>query len=235
VNRHPPADPCCPVVELRQYTLAPGRRDELIEIFDRHFVEGQEAVGMTVIGQFRDLQRPDRFVWLRGFADMEARRRALEAFYDGPIWIAHKDAANDTMLAWDDVLLLRPARPDTAFGVGPDAVATTRDGRATVLAGIYQLPQAADEDLVSRFEREVVPVLEAKEVGIEGVFVTEPAPNTFTRLPVREGEHVLAWFGIADGAAEPSHGSEVAEELALDGVPPSLLWLEPTRGRRTGS
>ena len=34
-----------PVVELRQYTLKPGRRETLIDIFDSHFVEGQEAPG----------------------------------------------------------------------------------------------------------------------------------------------------------------------------------------------
>jgi hypothetical protein len=61
---------CCPVVELRQYTLRPGQRDVLVELFDREFVESQEAVGMELIGQFRDLDRPDRFVWLRGFPDM---------------------------------------------------------------------------------------------------------------------------------------------------------------------
>ncbi|MGH2474717.1 MAG: NIPSNAP family protein, partial [Candidatus Limnocylindrales bacterium] len=76
---------CCPVVELRQYTLHAGQRDVLVELFDREFVESQEAVGMELIGQFRDLDRPDRFVWLRGFPDMERRRRALEAFYGGPV------------------------------------------------------------------------------------------------------------------------------------------------------
>jgi hypothetical protein len=30
------------------------------------FVETQEATGMRVIGQFRDLGDPNRFVWLRG-------------------------------------------------------------------------------------------------------------------------------------------------------------------------
>jgi hypothetical protein len=63
-----------PVVELRQYTLHPGRRDVLIDLFDREFVETQEAAGMAVLGQFRDLDDSDRFVWLRGFDDM--RRRA---------------------------------------------------------------------------------------------------------------------------------------------------------------
>jgi hypothetical protein len=53
---------CCPIVELRQYTLRPGEREVLIDIFDRELVESQEAVGMSLIGQFRDLDDPDRFV-----------------------------------------------------------------------------------------------------------------------------------------------------------------------------
>lgn len=34
-----------------------------------------------MLGQFRDLDDPDRFVWLGGFSDMESRRRSVEAFY----------------------------------------------------------------------------------------------------------------------------------------------------------
>ena len=98
------------VVELRQYTLLPGRRDELIEVFDRELVETQEACGMRVLGQFRDEDRPDRFVWLRWFPDMETRREALTAFYGGPVWREHGPAANVTMLDWDDVLLLEPVQ-----------------------------------------------------------------------------------------------------------------------------
>src|SRR6187551_3647920 len=93
--------------ELRQYTLHPGRRDELVEVFDRWFIEGQEDLGTVVQGQFSDLDRPDRFVWLRSFPDLEARRVALEGFYSGPVWAAHRDAANATMAEWDDVLLLQ--------------------------------------------------------------------------------------------------------------------------------
>lgn len=81
----PAADIDCQLVELRQYTLHPGERDSLIELFDREFVEPQEAAGMAVMGQFRDLDAPDRFVWLRGFADMDGRARSLAAFYDGPV------------------------------------------------------------------------------------------------------------------------------------------------------
>jgi quinol monooxygenase YgiN len=106
------------VVELRQYTLKPGRRDELIALLEREFVESQEAEGMDIIGTFRDLDNPDRFVWLRGFPDMEARAKSLAAFYGGPVWKAHRDAANDTMIDSDNVLLLRPVWQGAGFGLG---------------------------------------------------------------------------------------------------------------------
>jgi len=81
----PPTETCCPIVELRQYTLHPGKRDVLIDLFDREFVESQEALGMKVIGQFRNLDNPNRFVWLRGFQDMPSRAQALKDFYGGPV------------------------------------------------------------------------------------------------------------------------------------------------------
>src|SRR5262245_23922182 len=96
------------IYELRQYTLHPDQRDVLIELFEREFVESQEALGMRLVGTFRDLDDPDRFVWIRGFPDMETRRQALTDFYYGPVWKAHAAAANATMIDSDDVLLLRP-------------------------------------------------------------------------------------------------------------------------------
>ena len=106
-----------PVVELRQYDLVPGTRETLIGVFDSHLVEGQEAEEMVIIGQFRDLDNPDSFVWLRGFADMEVRKRALTGFYSGPVWLANRDAANATMLRFDNVLLLTPAGADGGFAL----------------------------------------------------------------------------------------------------------------------
>ena len=98
------------VVELRQYLLRPGRRDDLITLFEREFIESQEALGMKLFGLFCDAARPDYFIWLRGFRDMDSRRDALERFYGGPVWKAHGNAANETMVDSDNVLLLRPAR-----------------------------------------------------------------------------------------------------------------------------
>ena len=93
------------ILELRMYTLYPGRREELIRLFEREFLETQEAVGIQVLGQFYDLDDRTRFIWLRGFHDMAARAEALHAFYSGPIWKAHREAANATMIDSDNVLV----------------------------------------------------------------------------------------------------------------------------------
>ncbi|MFF9473446.1 NIPSNAP family protein [Streptomyces roseolus] len=190
----------CPagVVELRQYTLRPGRRDALIDLFDREFVESQEAVGATLLGQFRDLDDPDRFVWLRGFADMDRRAEALEDFYGGPVWAAHRREANATMVDSDDVLLLRPASAHGGFpvpvGSRPAPGAPPPRRRSLFLATIWYGRGPFDAAFVDFFRRRVRPVL--AETGCEPLAYlrSEHAPNTFPALPVRRDEEVFVWF-----------------------------------------
>ncbi len=194
---------CCPVVELRQYTLHPGQRESLISLFDREFVETQEATGMQVIAQFRDIDRPDVFTWLRGFPNMPSRAASLGAFYGGPVWGAHKEAANATMISSDNVRLLRPARPQNGFTLaarpGPGA---TSIPPGLVVATIYTLAPAAAGGFPSFFEGTVAPRLKATGAEPVAVFQTDPSPNTFPRLPVREGEQAFVWFArFADVAA----------------------------------
>jgi hypothetical protein len=104
-----------PIVEFRRYAMQPGRRDELIELFEERFIEPQEDVGAQVLGTFTVEGDADRFVWLRGFEHMPARRAALERFYGGPVWAANREAANATMVSSDDVLLLRAVAPESGL------------------------------------------------------------------------------------------------------------------------
>ncbi|POX56226.1 hypothetical protein C3489_05740 [Streptomyces sp. Ru71] len=188
----------CPVVELRQYTLHPGQRDVLIDLFDREFVESQEAVGASVLGQFRDLDDPDRFVWLRGFDDMPRRARALESFYGGPVWQAHRDAANATMIDSDDVLLLRPASVRGGFPVQVSARPVpgkpAPSPPSLLLATICYGNSPFDTTFVEFFEQRVQPVL--AETGAEPIayLQSEHSANTFPALPVRTNEEVFVWF-----------------------------------------
>jgi hypothetical protein len=199
---------CCQIVELRQYTLQPGQRDVLIELFDREFVESQEALGMDVIGQFRDLDRANRFVWLRGFRDMPSRASALEDFYGGQVWKAHRDAANATMIDSDNVLLLRPASPGSEFEVRNDRppVGAKGTGKGLIVATIYYFDAPVTDGFVRFFERAIKPVLTEEGASVLAYFVSEHTKNNFPRLPVREGENVFVWFSsFQDGTAYADH------------------------------
>ena len=196
---------CCSVIELRQYTLKPGRRDVLIDLFEREFVETQEATGMRLVGQFRDAERPDRFVWIRGFPDMPSRAESLQAFYGGAVWAAHRDAANATMIDSDNVLLLRPASAGSAFaaaGAARAPVGSREQASSRIVATIFPFDAPVDETFVRFFETEIEPAWSAAGAEPVARFVTEPAENTFPRLPVRAGEHVFVAFSrFADEAA----------------------------------
>ena len=202
---------CCPIVELRQYTLHPGKRDILIDLFDREFIEPQEAVGIKVIGQFRDLDRPDRFVWLRGFRDMPSRAKALTDFYSGPVWKAHREAANATMIDSDNVLLLRPAVPTSGFSLenmkrrpmGSDEAPTS-----LVVTTIYYFEGPVAHDFINFFEHTLKPVATSLGATVSANFVTENSENTFPALPVRAGENIFVWFSIFQSSA--AYGSYVA-------------------------
>jgi hypothetical protein len=114
------------LVEFRNYRIRAGATDPFIEHFERHLLESQEALGMEIIGQFRLLDDPDRFAWIRRFRSPLSRAEALENFYGGPVWKEFGPRANELMVEYTDVHLLVPDRSAPAFGptTCPTAVET---------------------------------------------------------------------------------------------------------------
>lgn len=222
-----------PVVELRQYTLHEGKRDTLIDLFEREFIESQEAEGMGVIGTFIDLDRPDRFVWIRGFRDMESRAVGLESFYGGPVWKAHRDAANATMIDSDNVLLLRAPTPAAEFQLGSHRPAIGEQVPAGLVVATIEYLGADPATAGRLFDEQVRLTLARAGIPMLGWFISESSPNNFPRLPVREGEKVLVWFsGFKSEAEYRAHRSAMgAATAALAQVrqrEPEVLRLEPT-------
>jgi quinol monooxygenase YgiN len=218
-----------PVVELRQYTLRPGQRDVLIDLFDRELVESQEAEGMAIVGQFRDLDDPDRFVWIRGFADMPSRARALAAFYGGPAWQAHRAEANATMIDSDNVLLLRPVSARSGFPALQTArlpVGATSAEPARILVTLYYRDHPFDQAFADFFDRHVRPALIEAGATPLACLQTEHAENTFPALPVRTGENVFA--SLARFPSEARLDGYVRQARTLTTGASQQLRLAPT-------
>lgn len=224
---------CCPIVELRQYTLHEGMRDRLIDLFEREFIETQEAFGMRVIGTFRDLDRPERFVWLRGFADMESRLAGLSGFYSGSAWLSHRDEANATMIDSDNVLLLRAGGSSSGFDLPGSRPRSGENQEASLVLATIEYLKTPSEPATALFEIQVKSELERRGISPIAWFVTEASPNNFPRLPVRSGDQVLVWFArFADEADQLDHRRAVDEAseplLLLRARDPEVLRLAPT-------
>lgn len=193
------------VLELRQYRIFAGKRDQMIAMFDARLIEGQEEAGMRLLGQFRDLDDPNRFTWLRGFPNMEARERALTAFYTGPVWKAQRGEVNPLIDDSDNVLLLRPAAADLALASQPTSarpkVGSQPTPAGSVVATIYYLWKDPAEGFTQFFQSRLATELASAGLPVLGAYVTEPTPNNFPRLPVRQSEKVFVWFTHAKDEA----------------------------------
>lgn len=220
------------VVELRQYKIVAGKRDEFVDLFEREFVDSQEATGIRLVGQFRDLDDPSRFVWIRSFPTVESRLASLTDFYYGPVWKRHREAANPMLDDNDNVLLLKASGPGRGFApaAAPRAAAGSGSrGPSVVTATIYYLWKNPDEGFSGFFERTVRPALEAAGIPVLASFTPNAVENNFPRLPVRTGERLFVWFSRYDNAgalADRQKKLRASRLWKLKAEPELRQWLE---------
>lgn len=204
------------VLELRQYTIRSGMRERLPSLFRDHFAAAQEAVGARILGTFFDLDDPDRFVWLRAFADMATRGRALPAFYGSEVWKQHRAAANAAIVDSDNALLLH-AVPGGAFADPLPADGVLRVS-VRALSGVDALAFAR------WFDERVAPLVNGCGAGAEARYVSERAANNFPALPVRD-DVVFVWFAhFPEASAERAFGRALAAQTGWrDDCPAEIL------------
>lgn len=176
---------------------------------------------MSVIGQFRDQDEPEQFVWFRGFADHAARNAALPRFYGGPVWAEHGPAANATMLDSDDVLMLKPAGAAPAFtGLPPRPAGAFAGEGSLILVATHHLPPDLPEDKARQPACAIAIRAQAAGAAVLASLVSDHSPNGFPRLPVRADTNVVVT--VVRPPAWP--WAELAERLkAADADVPALL------------
>jgi hypothetical protein len=189
------------VVEFRRYLIRDHEAPRFATYFDSYFPEAFEQLGAIAFGQFVE-RDGDRFTWLRGFRDMDARAIVNAAFYYGPVWKQHKAAMNGLMLDSDDVLLLRPLDARHGVSVLPtvDPVAEGADAKGIAVALLFPL----EGDTAEAFARQARAAFDAwRTCGVReaGVLATLHAANNFPQLPVRTDGSWLVWLGIAGDEA----------------------------------
>jgi hypothetical protein len=225
-----------PVVELARYLIRPGERGRFARCFEGYFPEAFQQLGAVVLGQFLERKDASRFAWLRGFPSLDARAEVKGDFYDGPLWKEHAAKMNDRLVAYDDVLLLRPLAQGRGLPVPP---AIDLGAEAAGVAGIVVIQVFAVRpgrvDAFAPLAEEAFSAYRAAGTRELGTLVTLDAPNNFPRHPIRtDGPH-LVWVGVVEGDAalaafEPR--VEGATRPLLDSgllrEAPELVVLDPT-------
>lgn len=217
------------IYELRDYTLRPGKRDVLIDLFERRFIEPQEALGAHVRATLRDLDQPDRFVWIRSCADAHARFAALDGFYSSDVWRAHRNAANATILDSDNVLQLRPA--GGAIPAARSIESTQLDSETLIVCTTY-FPKSAHE-FAEHFAGANIEHLREISAAPFALFTTDPAPNVYPRLPIRDESVFVTLTRFASVTAHDEKADAIADVgsvlAPLCVAPAQIRRLQPTR------
>ena len=178
------------IIDLRDYTTAPGTRDSLIERCETLFFPEQTRLGARFLGVFRDAEDGNRFIWLRAMPDLDTRRRVLTAFYsDGALWRSQRDEVNGWIVDSDNVLLVRAV----SGWVGNDTAAS--------MLAMYTCVRREPISDVMDLLRTVASQIERLGGTLLVTLATDPSDNNYPRHAIRTGETGFVWFaGFAAGA-----------------------------------
>ncbi|HEV2680441.1 MAG TPA: hypothetical protein VGV14_08070 [Rhodanobacter sp.] len=201
------------VIEFRRYVTGDGERAHFVKYFDTYFPEAFEQLGAMVFGQFTERSNPNRFTWLRGFRDINARPIVNAAFYYGPLWREHRAKINAILPDSDNVMLLRPLHADQGITVLPavDPVTEEHGAQGIVVAQIFAVKKGS-EDAFAKQAEAAFSAYRIEGVHPAGVLVTLDAPNNFPQLPIRTDGPFLVWLGVVRDNA--TLGSQLAPILA---------------------
>lgn len=174
------------VLELRNYILKPGKRDDFISYFEKHFIASQNILGGYVLGQFRIRDADNRFLWFRGFNDMSSRSIYLPEFYrKSLVWQKYKAGANALIADNDDVHLLKPLN---GTGINTNSFAKHK---GIVVINYYTANEGQLDELIRLYKTKYTSYRQSIGINNSSLWVSEPTPNDYPSLPVIQDKNLL--------------------------------------------
>jgi hypothetical protein len=179
-------------LELRNYLLKPGKTDAFIQYFNKHFVAPMEALGGHTLGQFIINGINNRFVWMRGFEDMETRLKFLNDFYvSSSEWKTFGPGANEMMINSDNVYLLRPLDNAGKPASKENNINTIlKTGKRLAVVDFYTCNNSLGK-VIELFNKDYLPFLANLGINDTTLWVSEMTENKFPRLPAFQDKNLL--------------------------------------------
>jgi hypothetical protein len=139
-------------------------------------------MGAYTPGQFRIKGEDDRFFWIRGFDNMQERSRFLPTFYGGDVWKEFGPAANEMMLEWHNVHLIK---------LVAGSLNASDIKQELMVIDFYIAADNQLDRLVDLFVKSYISP--GNKWGMKNVslWISEMEENDFPRLPVYQYENLL--------------------------------------------
>ena len=191
------------VIELRNYVLKPGQRENFTSLFEQHFVQSQFDLGGYPLNWFKVDGAPDNFLWIRGFTDMASRSKFLPAFYHGAVWKQYRSDANSKLANNDNVYLLKPLiLSNEVLETGKSISSNLLKGNKEIAVIDFYIANTKLDKLKTAFAKYYLPAF--KRAGIENytLWVSEMEKNDFPQLPVFQDGNLLVAITFYNDEAE---------------------------------
>ena len=192
------------VIEIRHYKQQEGQRQNFIDYFEEHFIDTQEEQGMAILGQLRVIDKPNEFVWVRAFENMQSRLRGLKGFYMGPVWQKYSPPLAQMFAGINNAYLLKPLGNIDELTKGhraQDIASTLASGTISAVTGLvaidfYYTKPGELSNFTKFFEERLKPAFTKQGHEILGHFVSELATNPVPQLPVVQDENLLVVVSV---------------------------------------
>lgn len=211
------------VIELRSYPMKPLSRDSFIDNFEAHYLQEIERLGALVLGQFRVMDEPNCFVWLRGYSEMSRREPSLRGFYASEVWKRHGEISRALFLRPLTVRLLRPlAGTDlTAGATLASTLSAFASGTCSVETGVVVIDTLRVTDSGQRDDLEEV--LRTAKLGNEdselrGLLAAEEQTDGWEEVVIRDVHELIMVTAHRGVEAAERHTESLAGLIGRSGV-----------------
>jgi len=195
------------VLEIRNYLLKPNSTDTFSDFFHQKFVEPMHKLGGFTLGEFKIDNSNDRFVWFRGFKDMNTRIKFLNDFYcESTAWKENGKKANEMMINSDNVYLLKPLHKSVNL----------KTNKSCTVIDFY-ICNNTIEKVIELFHTEYISFLKTINITDISFWVSEMKENDFPRLPVFQDKNLLVMISNYENKSDYE-----AKQQAIKSIPASL-------------
>lgn len=181
------------VIELRNYLIRANEADSFNNYFSNHFLIPMQEMGVSVLGKYKIKNNENRFVWLRGYENMQQRINFLNEFYlKSEVWKKYKKGANELIRNSDNVYLLRPLNiGDKTENRNTGISSGLFENDKPFVAVDFYIANTRLSELIDFYYKDYLPILKSLAIATTS-WVSETAENDFPQLPVFQDKNLLA-------------------------------------------